>query len=177
MQTNQKHRNHEQTTLRRVITPEMAHNLLESFQLFESAHVGVGGGQIGFALLVSAGLLVRFLCGDRIGLAQVFPSVGADLRQFHCATIAGGPRESDSIPDRLRAYRSSPATRPCSPGFRCLCTIAPDSRWYGRISETLICLQRTGQHQFLIGFLRQRMNHCHRWNRLAPSLLPAPRSW
>ena len=58
-------------------------DVLERLELFEAAHVGVGGGQVGLALLVSAALLVGLLRGDRVGLAQVLPALGGDLGQFH----------------------------------------------------------------------------------------------
>src|SRR5258708_35198446 len=58
-------------------------DILEALELFEAAYVGVSGGQVGLALLVCAGLLIGFLRGDGVGLAQVLPAVSADFSQLH----------------------------------------------------------------------------------------------
>src|ERR1017187_6763518 len=58
-------------------------DLLEPFQLFEAPHISVGGGKVCLTLFVSAHLLVGLLRGNGVGLPQVFPAVGADLRQLH----------------------------------------------------------------------------------------------
>ena len=52
---------------------------LEAFQLFQPAHIGIGGRQVGLRLLVPAGLLVGFL-GETESLLRRFSQRSALIR-------------------------------------------------------------------------------------------------
>ena len=56
-------------------------HVLERLEFFQAANIRVPRCQVGECLLVAACLLVGFLLGNRVGLAQVCPAVSGDLRQ------------------------------------------------------------------------------------------------
>ena len=91
---------------------ERSIDFLESFELFKAFDVRIRSRKIGLRLLVSAGLLVRLLRRNGIALPQVLPAVCTDFRQVQLRDNLFAARPgSDSVPDRLPAYRSSPVIR------------------------------------------------------------------
>jgi hypothetical protein len=143
------------------------HHLLESLQLLQPAHVGVGRGQAGLGLLVAAGLLIGFLGRNRTALEQVLPAFRADLGQFHLGRdlLAGGPGLGQLLVDLGRVDLGQEfsglhvAADVVGPAHQVAAGAGVDRRILER-------QQRSGQHQVLVGILPDRTDHGHAGHRV-----------
>ena len=147
-------------------------NVLEGFQLFQAPNVGVGRVEVGLGLLVSTGLLIGFLLRNRVGLAQADIAVGIDLGQVHL--------RHDLLPvgaglhQLLVHLRGVDVGQQFALGDAAADVFVPAQQIAVGASvnrRLFVGLQRSRQHQFLVGLFRRGMDDGNRGNGFALGLV------